>query len=69
MLKLNQEVVLIKNLKKVKIEAISEDKLHYLISYFDKRYKQAIVTENDILTEKEYSKVRMRVNKINSILG
>ncbi len=66
---IKQLVVLKKDLRKVTIDKISKDGDYYLISYFSE-YNNIIydiITENDIVTEEEYDKIKYRFNNINKL--
>ncbi len=66
---IGQHIVTRKDLRKVIIEKISKDSIHYFISYFltHNRLVYDIITEADILSEEEYDKIKFRVNKINNL--
>ena len=50
------------------VKKVEEDK--YLISYYDEnnKFKYKLITEWDIMDEKEYEIIKNRINSINKLL-
>ncbi len=63
----DQRVLLRKNMKSGQIVKPYEDK--YVVSYYDGgSLKYDIITEMDVIDDKEYEIIRKRINLINKIL-
>ena len=65
----NQTILLIDYIKIATIVKKLEDD-RYLCSYYDdeNKFKYKIITEMDVMDEKEYEIYRKRINSINDIL-
>ena len=50
------------------VKKVEEDK--YLVSYYDKdnKFKYKLITEWDIMDEKEYEIIKKRINNINRLI-
>jgi len=67
---IGQKVLIRENFKMGNIVRKIDDK-KYLTSFYDSsgKLKYIIITENDIINEDEYEKIKLRINKINEIIG
>lgn len=63
-------VILREGLYKAKVDKKIENTNKWLVSYYDinNKFKWKIITEDDIMEEEEYLKIKERHNKINKIL-
>lgn len=66
----NKYVILREGLYKAKVDKKIENTNKWLVSYYDinNKFKWKIITEDDIMEEEEYLKIKERHNKINKIL-
>lgn len=66
---IKQKIILRKNLKIGEIVKVIKN--NYLVSYYnsDNKLEYDIISNQDIIEEDEYEKIKNRVNLINKILG
>lgn len=66
----NKKVLIRKNMKMATVVKKVSNKESWIVTYYDEnnKFTHDVITEEDVIDEKEYEIIKQRINKINKLL-